>query len=197
MILSRFSYKKKSLLTTITLALFITILLYLLLTINNTNDNNTSASAYLSTRLYYYIYPKRSIQCYHYRDKSTTNLPDISREQPPRNGRSIFFHETSCESYFNGNKISISARQACAVESAAKLNPNTEVYLLFASPGTFQFTGTESDRFLQALQTYGNVHVLHLDYENYTKNTPVENLYRQGSIEASDYAHSHASDLLR
>ncbi|XP_044272299.1 lactosylceramide 4-alpha-galactosyltransferase-like [Tribolium madens] len=146
----------------------------------------------LFNQIYYFFNPKESIQCYH--NKSHT-LPDISDTRPAK-GRSIFFHETSCNSFHNG-KITITARQACAVESAARLNPNFEVHLLFASPGIFRFEGTQSDRFLQNLLTYPNVRIHHVDYERYTKDTPVEDLYKRGEIELSGYAQSHASDVLR
>ena len=94
-------------------------------------------------------------------------------------------------------KIYITARQACAVESAARLNPNFEVNLLFASPGVFRFENTESDRFLQSLLSYRNVKIHHVDYGRYTKDTPVEGLYEKGQLEVSWYAQSHASDVLR
>lgn len=90
--------------------------------------------------------PKDSVACYRVKSES---LPDIS-DAIPRKGKSIFFHETSCKSYVAG-KIVINSRQACAVESAAKLNSNYDVYLLFTSPGIFKFEGTESDRFLQVI----------------------------------------------
>ncbi|KAF5306244.1 hypothetical protein FQA39_LY08942 [Lamprigera yunnana] len=94
-------------------------------------------------------------------------------------------------------KITITARQACAVESAALMNPDYDVYLLFTSPGLIKLENTESDRILKALLSYNNVHIQHLDYETYTKGTPVENLYKDGKVEASIYARSHASDVLR
>ncbi|XP_030751737.1 lactosylceramide 4-alpha-galactosyltransferase-like [Sitophilus oryzae] len=49
---------------------------------------------------------------------------------------SIFFLDTSCNSFSNG-KLVVTPRQACAVESAAVMNPNRIVYLLFASPGIY------------------------------------------------------------
>lgn len=137
-------------------------------------------------------YSTKGIQCYNV--KSNT-LPDICDSQPKK-GRSIFFHETSCNSHLN-DKIVIKARQACAVESAAKLNPNFDVYLLYASPGLFKFEETESDRFLQALLKYNNIKIMHLDYGRYTNGTPVEKLYSEGKIEKSKYPLSHASDVLR
>ncbi|KAJ8929795.1 hypothetical protein NQ314_017392 [Rhamnusium bicolor] len=146
----------------------------------------------ISTQVYHYVYPKAGIYCYRVK---TNSLPDIS-EVKPRKGKSIFFHETSCNSYYNG-KISITPRQACAVESAAKMNPNFDVYLLYVSPGNFCFENSESDRILKALLTYKNVNILHVDFEKYSKGTPVENLYKRGYIENSGYAQSHASDVLR
>ncbi|KAK4873856.1 hypothetical protein RN001_013216 [Aquatica leii] len=133
-----------------------------------------------------------SIACYRFKERS---LPDIS-ELNPKKGKSIFFHETSCNSYIEG-KITIQPRQACAVESAALMNPNYDVYLLFTSPGVIKYEDTESDRILKALLTYNNININHLDYEKYTKDTPVEILYRDGKVEASVYARSHASDVLR
>lgn len=143
-------------------------------------------------RIYHYLYPQESINCYRQQRDSLPEISDIH----PKKGNSIFFHETSCTSFFN-NKISISARQACAVESAAKMNPNMEVYLLFTSPGNFNFVGDESDRMLQALLMYENIRIMHLDFEKYIKDTPLEELYKTGMIENSDFARSHASDVLR
>ncbi|CAG9864879.1 unnamed protein product [Phyllotreta striolata] len=136
---------------------------------------------------------REAIVCY--RIKTNDTLPDIS-EVTPRRGKSIFFHETSCYSYFKG-RISITARQACAVESAARFNPNFEIYLLYSSPGMIKFDGDESDKILQNLLTYPNVYIMHLDYEKYTKGTPVERLYASGRIEGSMHAISHSSDVLR
>ncbi|XP_063977525.1 lactosylceramide 4-alpha-galactosyltransferase-like isoform X2 [Diachasmimorpha longicaudata] len=50
---------------------------------------------------------------------------DVSDAPTKDNG--IFFHETS---HFGKAGISFTIRQACAVESAARMNPNREVYLL-------------------------------------------------------------------
>lgn len=67
-------------------------------------------------------------------------LPDISDNPPDESKRNIFFLETTCNSYKMG-KLFIRARQACAVESAARLNPHMNVYLLFASPGVIKGKG--------------------------------------------------------
>ncbi|KAF5285513.1 hypothetical protein FQR65_LT13210 [Abscondita terminalis] len=134
-----------------------------------------------------------SITCYRLDDRT---LPDISDEKIVKDGKSIFFLETSCNSYIN-DKIFLQARQACAVESAALNNPDHSVYLLFVSPGIIKHEDTESGRILNALLRYKNVHFYHLNYEKYTKDTPVENLYKELKVENSKYPQSHASDVLR
>ncbi|KAG5876026.1 hypothetical protein JTB14_009815 [Gonioctena quinquepunctata] len=149
-------------------------------------------SQFIPIKMYHYLYPTDSIYCYRLQ---TESLPDISTVNPQRD-KSIFFHETSCKSFIKG-RITIEARQACAVESAAKMNPNFDVYLLFTSPGVLRFDGDESDRFLKALLSYKNIKIMHLDYGKYIDGTPVEHLFESGSIENSDYAMSHASDVLR
>ncbi|XP_028140196.1 lactosylceramide 4-alpha-galactosyltransferase [Diabrotica virgifera virgifera] len=137
--------------------------------------------------------PRDNISCY--RRKDMESLPDISTVEP-RKGKSIFFHETSCNSAAK-EKILITAREGCAVESAAKANPNFDVYLLYTSPGVFRFEGDESDEILKALMSYKNVKIMHLDYEKYTNGTPVEELYKSGRLEGSKFVVSHASDVLR
>ncbi|KAJ8957432.1 hypothetical protein NQ318_004912 [Aromia moschata] len=168
------------------LIVFLTCVILTTFLLANLHVNN------ISSQFYHYVYPKAGIHCFRIK---TNSLPDIT-EVRPRKGKSIFFHETSCSSYYNG-KISIAARQACAVESAAKMNPNLDVYLLYTSPGNFCYEDTQSDRILKALLSYENVNILHLDFEKYAKGTPVEELYERGLIENSAYPTSHASDVLR
>ncbi|KAL3273685.1 hypothetical protein HHI36_015115 [Cryptolaemus montrouzieri] len=149
-------------------------------------------TTFIFLKSFYIFLCQNSIKCYRYQMPTLTDVSFIDI----RPGKSIFFHETSCNSYVNG-KIVISSRQACAVESAALLNPGLNVHLFYTSPGIFRFENTESDRLLQALLSYDNIGINHLDYERYTKGTPMEELYSNGSIEASNYAMSHASDVLR
>ncbi|XP_028141312.2 lactosylceramide 4-alpha-galactosyltransferase [Diabrotica virgifera virgifera] len=165
-------------------------------TINNTTKTtatSTSTTTNTATATSISTTPSADIHCY--RETSLASLPDIS-EISPRPGKSIFFHETSCKS-FNKGKITINSRQACAVESAARLNPDLDIYVLYSSPGLIKSEGDESDKFLNALQSYKNVKIMHLDYGKYTKGTPVEELYSSGKIEKSQYVVSHASDVLR
>lgn len=132
---------------------------------------------------------------YCYRDKNSPTLPDILDDDPPK-GKSIFFHETSCQSQKN-NRITLTARQACAVESAAIQNPNYQVYLLFTSPGALKSQNNRNDRILKQLMSYNNIRMKYLNFERYLNGSPLEELYKSLKIESSFYAMSHASDVLR
>lgn len=125
----------------------------------------------------------------------STALPSISTEKPSKN-KNIFFIESSCESG-NAGKIVISSRQACAVESAAQLNANYTVYLLYVAPAAVKFENTESDLFLEAIMSYKNVKILHINLQDYFKNTPLEDLYKKQKIQKSKFVVSHTSDVLR
>lgn len=133
------------------------------------------------------------ISCYRYEDRAT--LPNILDDNPPKD-KSIFFHETSCISK-EQNKISITLRQGCAVEAAARLNPNFTVYLIYTSPGTIKVEDTKNYYIFKQLMTYENIRIKHLNFKSYLKGSPVEELYRNLQIEASLYPIYHSSDVLR
>lgn len=132
------------------------------------------------------------IDCYF--DEKRNTIPEISTVEP-RRSTSIFFHETSCASS-QANTLILTARQACAVESAAKMNPDSEVYLLFTSPVAMG-NGTQWSAVVKQLLTYDNVRVMHLDFEKYVVGTPLEAWYRGGALKRSRWPRSHASDVLR
>lgn len=144
--------------------------------------------------IYYMFHPEDSIYCYNVNDG--ISLKDISDVEPKKD-RSIFFHETSCNSYLNGNKILLNPRQACAVESAAKLHPDHDVYLLFTSTGQIDEDNEDNNKLINALRNYPNIYLLHLNFTRYIKDTRIEFLYKNGHLKYSAYARSHASDLLR
>ena len=88
----------------------------------------------------------------------------------------------------------LNARQACAVESAAKMNPNMNVYLLFVSPSKIS---NQSREMFHQLQSYSNVRIRHIKPEEYVKNTPLDLWYRSGVLKKSRWPRSHMSDILR
>ena len=135
------------------------------------------------------------ISCYD--DEASNTMDEITSDTspPPTKGRSIFFHETSCASSVQGG-IVLTARQACAVESAAKMNPEMDVYLLFTAPINLG-NATVKSKIVSQLLSYPNVHVRHLNFERYFVGSPLEEWYKEGALKASRWPRSHASDVLR
>ncbi|KAF2882198.1 hypothetical protein ILUMI_23965 [Ignelater luminosus] len=130
------------------------------------------------------------VSCYRTKNETLPEFSDVNQE-----GKSIYFFDTSCASNEHGN-IVISEQHACSVESAARANPNTDVYLLFTSPGIIKDEGNTPDKLLKALLTYPNVKIRYLNFEKYLHNTPVENLFKDGTIESSRFPVEHARDVL-
>lgn len=114
-----------------------------------------------------------------------------SNKQPER-GRNIFFHETSCSA---DGVIKLNARQACAIESAARMNPNWNTFVLFAAPVGFR--NKTALPLIDALLTYPNVHLRFVNLTTYAEDTPLERWMQTGEIFRSRYMNSHLSDIMR
>ncbi|XP_076266976.1 lactosylceramide 4-alpha-galactosyltransferase-like [Rhynchophorus ferrugineus] len=142
---------------------------------------------------YYYTGNNNPLAC-HFLD-TYDSLPNI-QDTNIVEGTSIFFVETSCNSYANGH-LTIHPRQACAVESAALTNPERMVYLLYLSPGTFSSASTESSRIIKALQFYPNIKFLRVNMDRFVEGSPVNDLWKSRKIHTGKYALSHTSDVLR
>lgn len=128
------------------------------------------------------------INCY---DNLTSNTLQEFR-LPVAYDTSIFFLETSCHSVPG---VHLTPRQACAVESAAKMNPDSEVYVLFPSP--IVDNASVSSPSVHQLFKYPNVKLRHVTMETYFQDTPLEAWYKSGMLRTSHWPRSHASDILR
>ncbi|KYN42320.1 Lactosylceramide 4-alpha-galactosyltransferase [Trachymyrmex septentrionalis] len=133
------------------------------------------------------------IKCY---DKVSTTKSSLdfdweTNTDKPTSGRNIFFHETSC---FGDEGLTLNARQACAIESAARMNPSMTVYLLFISKSEFSNSTRE---IVRQLLNYSNVRIRHIDPQKYVKETPLDAWYTSGVLKKSHWPVSHMSDILR
>lgn len=106
-------------------------------------------------------------------------LPDILGDKEwPVYDQSIFFHETSCPmakyQMLDGSRskrvVSLTAREACAIESAALHNTNSRIYVLFASPRYRSLNS--SDAIMDALYQYDNIRFRNVNLWTYAKNSP-------------------------
>lgn len=117
-------------------------------------------------------------------------LPDILQfnDYPPYD-ESIFFHETSCsyQGQFGSSLkrrsqqlISLTSREACAIESAAFHHPNKKVYVLFASP-RYQSV-KHHDVIIHALNKYENIKFRNVNLWSYANNTPIFDVLIKGRL---------------
>uniref|UniRef100_T1JBS3 Alpha 1,4-glycosyltransferase domain-containing protein n=1 Tax=Strigamia maritima TaxID=126957 RepID=T1JBS3_STRMM len=99
--------------------------------------------------------------------------------------RKIFLMETSGKSYLN-------ARQACAVESAARQNKDTQIIVYFIS-SNLDLNNEE----ILALVDIPNVSFQYLNLNEYFNCSPLHSWYIKGDWIRSSYRISHMSDALR
>lgn len=112
----------------------------------------------------------------------------FSQEQPKGVSR-IFFLET-------GGRGELSARQACAVESAARLHPSWTVHLL-SVPNKHGSRENAENPFARVLQAIPNVVMKEIKPEEAFRGTPLEPWYESGALIKSAYPVEHLADALR
>ncbi|KAH9376259.1 hypothetical protein HPB48_010604 [Haemaphysalis longicornis] len=112
----------------------------------------------------------------------------FSQEQPKGVSR-IFFLET-------GGRGELSARQACAVESAARLHPSWTVHLL-SVPNKHGSRANAENPFARVLQAIPNVVIKEIKPEEAFRGTPLEPWYESGALNKSAHPVEHLADALR
>jgi hypothetical protein len=119
--------------------------------------------------------------------------------EPVRGENHIFFLETRCvlndSNTTNQAGLIVNQRQACAVASAAKMNPYTKVYLIY----TCSINGRlwDSPEYVKQMLSYSNVRIWKLDISEYIKGTPLENWDFMGKVKSSRWPIVHSGDILR
>ncbi|KAL5283504.1 hypothetical protein ACFFRR_006026 [Megaselia abdita] len=136
-------------------------------------------------------------KCYNKKHFNLTNvkrIPDLlgDIESEPRPDETIFFHVTNC---LPRGLVTLTPRQACAIESAAAINPELDVFVIFSSPAYIQ--EDDPDSVVQSILEYENVHLRYSDPWVFTKFTPAEEFFNKGDIFKSPFYLAHMSDLLR
>lgn len=130
---------------------------------------------------------KHLITCY-FKDDTQNSLLVFDPNEVTKN--SIFFFETSCTHEYG---INLNLRQGCAVESAAKLNPNLKIFVLFLASN---IVNNKSD-VITKLLTYSNINLRYLNFVKYALDTPLHDFVTSNAIFKSYWPVSHTSDLLR
>ncbi len=86
-------------------------------------------------------------------------------------------------------------RQACAIESAARVNSHMNVFLTYTSEiGLLNKTRLP---LIDALLSYKNIHIRNVDLMTYPEKTPAEDWIKKGLLFESKYMSAHVSDFMR
>jgi lactosylceramide 4-alpha-galactosyltransferase len=143
-----------------------------------------------------------------------TSFRPLAKRNPNDTGK-IFFLETSFRSDLQG--FTMNLRQACSIESAAKMNPERAVEVLFAtklSPENREFhlnfsisfcqlndeiPGTRKMNFIldKLENSYENLFLKSIDLLEFSERTPLEGLMKSGKVLKSKYLMEHLADVLR
>lgn len=143
--------------------------------------------------------PKGTFNKFNFKDesgKSYLSLLDILKaKNQPKNGKNIFFLQTTgLQKEETTQLIKLTAREACAIESAALHNPRLTVFVLFAGATHRMYSG---DPWIRSLNFYKNIRLRRLNLLRYAAGSPIEKWIKLGKIYKSKYLFPHASDLLR
>lgn len=125
------------------------------------------------------------------------SIPEFTRPRTARPG--IYFVDTTCTSSFS-NKLILTPRQGCAIESAARKNPNSDIYLLLASWTTMdinQQSKESEDMVVRKLSIYPNVLFRYLNLANFFTNTTFEDWFHNKTYNTQPFGVDHMHQLIR
>ena len=110
--------------------------------------------------------------------------------EPEIGGNNIFFFENSC--ILGQPNASLTFRETCVIESAAKMNPQAQIYLLHSCPIEF----IDNEPVYQLLE-YFNVKFWRLNVEELISETPWGKWDYTEVFQNEDWSLEHWSDLMR
>lgn len=85
----------------------------------------------------------------------------------------------------------------CAIESAAKNNPDWDVFVLFASQVGFWSGFRYEQPLIKILLSYPNVYLRNVNIWAYSANTPMSRWIQKDLLFQSNYLHAHVADYMR
>lgn len=110
-------------------------------------------------------------------------------------GQSIFFLDTTRMKH--PNKIrELTLRQACAIESAARSNLNSKIFVIFVSPYHY-LREINFTPIMQSILDYPNIYVYSMNLMQFSLETHYDDLIKNGNLLKSKFIKQHTSDLLR
>lgn len=144
--------------------------------------------------IYSDLLPKSNCESKPYSMKELTSI--AMQEQIVMPSHQSFFNRTI---YFieskqpNDNILNISPRHACAVESAAKNNPDWNITLIALNITDLN----ENSLFIKALRLYPNINIINTTLVEFSKGTIAEEWVSKKVIDKSKHPVVHFSDFMR
>lgn len=89
-----------------------------------------------------------------------------------------------------------SFRQACAIESAARRNPNRDIFVLFASPVGYA-DNEMLPKYYDTLKNFKNIHWRNMNVWQYSRNTEIYEWLKTDKLLESSFFPEHLSDIVR
>uniref|UniRef100_A0A8D8GDZ4 Lactosylceramide 4-alpha-galactosyltransferase n=1 Tax=Culex pipiens TaxID=7175 RepID=A0A8D8GDZ4_CULPI len=121
-------------------------------------------------------------------------LPDLEDNEAElyfESHTNIFF---IISTIFQSGLAKLNPRQTCAIESAARSNPEWKVFVLFVSATEFSFFNSPN---IVPLLPYPNVFLRRVNMTTFGLGSPVEEMFERGALNNSSFIVEHTSDVLR
>ena len=119
-------------------------------------------------------------------------------EEPQSSEKNIFFIESRCALNQTSSitaGLDLNKRQACSIESAARMNPSSTVYILYTCPFTESLVN--SAEYVKQLFTLLNVKLWKINVPEFLSNTRLKDWNFESQIYFSKWPVEHSSDVLR
>ncbi|KAG5670081.1 hypothetical protein PVAND_000366 [Polypedilum vanderplanki] len=107
------------------------------------------------------------------------------------NSQQIFF----IESHLEGHRNLSSPKQACSIESAARINPNLDIYLLLMTDQDEVVLDQTPQ--LEVLLSYPNIRIRFANITEFTRGTILEEFFKENKVQKSNFRLAHTSDIMR
>ncbi|KAG5680665.1 hypothetical protein PVAND_010159 [Polypedilum vanderplanki] len=105
--------------------------------------------------------------------------------------KKIFF----IESHTNRDRKLESPRPACSVESAARTNPDMDIYFIFVTDS--DGIDMQYSDLIDVFMSYDNIHLRFLNPVEFSKGTILEKFFHDNKLNDSIHKIEHMSDILR
>jgi lactosylceramide 4-alpha-galactosyltransferase len=137
-------------------------------------------------------FPEKQIKFFELNHLKFKDFDDISNAKvQPESGKNIFFIDSGQS---EGN-VTLNIRQCCSIESAALMNPQLNIFVLFTSQERLKSLTRTPE--VEAILSYKNVHLNSIDVVKFSIGTTFEEFFLKNALNTSLFKVEHTSDIVR